>query len=195
MLYAFAHTLVRALFSLFFRLKVEGVHHIPKSGPVVICANHISVLDPPLVGCVLPRKIHFMAKEELFRIPVLASIIRALGAYPVKRGAGDSQALKRSIRLLGEGKMLGIFPEGTRVKAGEESKVHSGAAFIALKANAPIVPAAIIGPYRLFRPLRVVFGPPVDLSSFEGRKPSVDTANEVIDRVIREIRRIQRDHG
>ncbi|WP_124727312.1 lysophospholipid acyltransferase family protein [Staphylospora marina] len=195
MLYALARKLVRGFFRLFFRLRVEGVEHIPEEGSAIICCNHISNIDPPLVGCSIPRKVHFMAKEELFRIPLLKSLIRALGAFPVRRGAGDRQALKHSIQLLGEGKLLVIFPEGTRVKDGRESKVHSGAAYIALKANAPIVPAAIVGPIKMFRPLRVVFGPPVHPSLYADKKINTQTAAEMIEAVMAEIRRIRREHG
>jgi 1-acyl-sn-glycerol-3-phosphate acyltransferase len=194
MLYVSIRQLFRIIFATFYRWKVIGHHHIPKEGPVVICANHINNLDPPLVGCAISRKVHFMAKEELFRVPVLGPIVRILGAFPVKRGAGDRQALKTSIQILKENKVLGIFPEGTRSKTGELGKAHPGAALIALKTNSPIVPAAIIGPYRLFRPIRIVFGKPIDLTPFKDGKIGTETAHALTERMMDQIKQLIEQH-
>jgi len=194
MLYALARQIVRAFFLLFFRVKVEGLHHLPMEGRVMICSNHISNLDPPLIGCILPRRIHFIAKEELFRIPLVSLLLKGLGAFPVKRGEGDRQALKRSIQILKEEKVFGIFPEGTRSKTGELGKAHQGAALIALKAQAPIVPVAIIGPYRLFRPVRVVMGKPMDVSAWSNGKMDRDAAARLTDRIMEEIQQLLDQH-
>lgn len=190
MLYVLSRQLIRIIFALFFRWKVEGLHHIPHTGPLMICANHIGNLDPPLVGCALPRKVHFMAKEELFRVPVFSWLLPMLGAFPVKRGEGDRQALKHSMQLLKEGKVLGIFPEGTRSKTGELGKAHFGAALIALKTNSPIVPVAIIGPYRLFRPIRIIFGEPIDVTPYTQGKVGTEVAGEVTERVMEQIKQM-----
>jgi 1-acyl-sn-glycerol-3-phosphate acyltransferase len=160
----------------------------------MICANHISNLDPPLVGCAMQRKIHFMAKEELFKIPILAPIIRTLGAFPVKRGGGDHQALKTSIQLLKNGQVLGIFPEGTRSKTGELGKAHSGAALIALKANSPVVPVAIIGSYRLFRSIKVIFGKPIDVTPYTQGKIGTEQASALTECIMVQIRQMIEQH-
>jgi 1-acyl-sn-glycerol-3-phosphate acyltransferase len=121
-------------------------------------------------------------------------MIRALGAFPVKRGAGDRQAIKRSIQILKENKILGIFPEGTRSKNGKLGKAHIGAALIAIKAGVPIVPVAIIGPYRLFRPVRIVFGQPIDVTLFTKGKSGTEAAAELTDLVMSEIQRLLDQH-
>ncbi|MGA8943017.1 MAG: lysophospholipid acyltransferase family protein [Thermoactinomyces sp.] len=171
------------------------MEHIPEKGPVVFCCNHISNLDPPLLAVSTKRKVHFMAKAELFRVPVLGGLVRSLGAFPVKRGAGDRQALKKAIQLLQEGHTVGIFPEGTRSKTGEMGQFHVGAALIALKGEAPIVPAAICGSYRLFRPIKIVFGPPVDITPFLKEKAGTATARKVTELVVSEIRSLQEQSG
>ncbi|MBA4495623.1 lysophospholipid acyltransferase family protein [Paenactinomyces guangxiensis] len=190
MLYVWIRQLFRIIFATFFRWKVDGLHHVPSEGSVVVCANHISYLDPPLIGCAIRRKVHFMAKEELFSAPVLGSVVPKLGAFPVKRGEGDRQALKTSIRILKESKVLGIFPEGTRSKTGEPGKPHMGAALIALKTNSPIIPTAIIGPYRLFRPVRIVFGKPIDVSPYIQGKVNSEAASAVTEQMMEQIKQI-----
>jgi 1-acyl-sn-glycerol-3-phosphate acyltransferase len=190
MLYLFARWVCRCFFTLVYRWKVDGAHHIPADGPVIVCCNHIGNLDPPLVGSALQRKVHFMAKEELFRVPLLGQLIQALGAFPVKRGASDKRAIKQALTLLEQNRVLVIFPEGTRSKTGELGEGRPGAAFLALKSNATVVPAAIIGPYRLFRPIRVRFGPPVDLTPWLETKVSTETTKEATKRIMQEIRRL-----
>ncbi|MGA9173399.1 MAG: lysophospholipid acyltransferase family protein [Thermoactinomyces sp.] len=194
MLYASLRIAVRGFFSFFYRWKVEGVHHIPEEGPVVICANHISNLDPPLLGAAVQRKVHFMAKQELFRIPLFSLLIRALGAFPVKRGSGDLHALKQALQILRENKMLGIFPEGTRSRDGKLGRAHTGAALIALKAGAPVVPTAIIGPYRLFRPVQIVFGQPIDVTPLTKGKIGTKEAAALTDLIMNEIQRLIDQH-
>ncbi|MFC7442149.1 lysophospholipid acyltransferase family protein [Laceyella putida] len=194
MLYTLIRGFARFLLNILYRVEVKGERHIPTQGPVVLCANHISNFDPPLVGAFITRQIHFMAKDELFRIPILARFLRELNAFPVKRGAGDSAAVKNAIRLLRDGQMLGIFPEGTRSKTGELGKAHIGAALIALKGKAPIVPVAIIGPYRLFRPVKMVIGQPIDVTPYTEGKVSAETANELTDLVMHQIQQMLNEH-
>ncbi|TCP69844.1 1-acyl-sn-glycerol-3-phosphate acyltransferase [Baia soyae] len=160
-MYKLLRFLITLIYRIFFPYEVIGVEKFPKSGGVVVSPIHISNLDPPLLGISLPRQVHFMAKEEMFRVPIIKKALYIVGTFPVKRGGGDSQALKASIRILREGKVLGIFPQGTRDKSGEIRKVHVGAAMFALRTNSPIVPVAIIGPYRLFRKVRIVYGEPI----------------------------------
>lgn len=194
MLYKMARRLVYGFFRFFYRVKVEGLDHLPKEGRLMICSNHISNMDPPLIGCLLPRRINFLAKEELFRIPLFSQLISLLGAVPVKRGEGDRQALKRSIQILKEEKVFGIFPEGTRSKTGELGKAHHGAAMIALRAQAPIVPVAIIGPYRLFRPIRVVIGKPLDISPWLNEKMNREVTARLTERIMEEIQQLLIQH-
>nr|WP_206529499.1 lysophospholipid acyltransferase family protein [Brevibacillus sp. SYP-B805] len=189
-MYRIFYRLFRFLFAVFFRWQVIGVEHIPKEGAVILCANHISLLDPPLVGSGCNRVVHFMAKEELFRIPVFSALITQFGAFPVKRGAGDRSAIRTTLKLLEEGKILGIFPEGTRSRTGELGKGMPGAAMFALKSDAAVIPVAIIGPYRLFRPVKLVFGRPIDLSAQRAGRTDSETLKETTELIMQRIKEL-----
>lgn len=177
--YVFFRKCFRILFQTIYRLKVEGLENVPKQGSAVICSNHISLLDPPLVGSASKRPIHFMAKEELFHIPVLSYFLPKILAFPVKRGQSDMKAVKTAIKILRNNELFGIFPEGTRKKEDVSEEAEEGAVFIALKAKAPIIPVALIGPYRFFRPVRVVFGEPIDTTPYTTGKISKEIVSEV----------------
>ena len=160
-----------------FRLRARGVENLPDGG-FVLAANHTSNFDPwPLAIPILPgRQLRFMAKSELFN-PLLAPILRAGGAFKVRRGEGDVEAMRTAVDLVRSGEIVVMFPQGTRHRKGlrkkHEARPHSGAARIALGAGAPLVPAAIAGTDRLSRlgPLRVAYGRPLDLSDLEGLDP------------------------
>ena len=157
-----------------YRLRARGLEHIPEGG-FVLAANHTSNFDPwPLGIPFLPRRqLRFMAKSELFN-PVLAPILRAGGAFKVRRGEGDVEAMRTAAQLARDGEIVVMFPEGTRRKKGLrkkfEARPHTGAARIALAAGVPLVPAAIAGTDRLSRlgPLRVAYGEPIDVSDLRG---------------------------
>ena len=157
-----------------YRLRALGVEHLPEGG-FVLAANHTSNFDPwPLGIPLLPhRQLRFMAKSELFN-PLFAPVLRAGGAFKVRRGESDIEAVRTAVELVKEGEIVVMFPEGTRRRKGLRKKhvarAHTGAARIALGAGAPLVPAAIKGTERLSRlgPLRVVYGEPLDLSDLEG---------------------------
>lgn len=184
----------RTIFSLVFRWQVIGRDHIPKEGPVILCANHISLWDPPLLGSGIERQVFFMAKEELFRIPVISFLITKFGAFPVKRGAGDRAAIRSTLKLLEDGKIFGIFPEGTRSKTGEIGEGMTGVAMFALKSQAEVIPVAIIGPYRPFRPVTIVYGKPIDLTALRQAKSSSDTLKEATDLIMTEIKKLYDEH-
>jgi 1-acyl-sn-glycerol-3-phosphate acyltransferase len=176
-LYLFVGTLSWPFVKGLYRLRVRGLEHLPESG-FVLAANHTSNFDPwPLGIPLLPhRQLRFMAKSELFN-PVLAPILRAGGAFKVRRGEGDLEAMRTAAELARAGEIVVMFPEGTRQRKGlrkrHEARPHTGAARIALTAGVPLVPAAITGTDRLSRlgPLRVAYGPPLDLSDLEGVDP------------------------
>jgi 1-acyl-sn-glycerol-3-phosphate acyltransferase len=169
-----------------YRLRARGLEHLPEGG-FVLAANHTSNFDPWALGIpLLPgRQLRFMAKSELFN-PLLAPILRAGGAFKVRRGEGDIEAVRTAVELVKEGEIVVMFPEGTRRRKGLRKKhvarAHTGAARIALGAGAPLVPAAIKGTDRLSRlgPLRVVYGEPLDLSDLEGldQKTAAEEATE-----------------
>jgi 1-acyl-sn-glycerol-3-phosphate acyltransferase len=189
--YSFAKFVVYRILKPIYRIQVIGQEHFPKEGGVLLCANHIDNLDPPIVGITAPRPVHFMAKAELFSVPVLASIIRNLNAFPVKRGMSDREALRKGLQILKEGNVLGLFPEGTRSKTGELGKGLAGAGFFALRSDAYIVPCAIIGPYKPFKRLKVVYGKPLDFSELRKNKATAEQATELI---MEEIRKLINEH-
>lgn len=190
MFYSFARWVLRVFYSIFYPLDLEGEQYIPKEGPVLLCSNHISLLDPPAVGIWLDRKISFFAKEELFRIPVLKTILHNVGAIPVKRGAGDRKALTKTLEVLKHGGTVAIFPEGTRIKSGMIEEGKKGVAFFALRSGAAVIPTAVIGPYRLFRKTRIVYGPPVDLTAYRDIKANSAVMEEVSNLIMEHIRRL-----
>ena len=184
MLYPLGKFLVSVLFKILFKIKVIGKENIPKNGPVIICSNHISNYDPPTVGMTAPRTIHFMAKEELFEKKGLGFILRNVNAFPVKRGMRDRNALRKGLKLLDEGKVLGLFPEGTRSKDGVVKKGLAGAGFFAMRSNATVIPCAIIGQYERSKPLTVIYGNPIEFQTLKNSKPS---AQEVTDEIMENI--------
>ena len=165
---------------LIFRLRASGKENIPREGGFVLSANHLSNLDPWALGLPLfpRRQLRFMAKAELFESP-LAPIVKAAGAFRVRRGEGDTEAIATAVQLAREGEVVVIFPEGTRRTKGlvkrHEARPHTGAVRVALQAEVPLVPAAIAGTDRLSRlgPLRVAYGTPVvldDLHDLDARE-------------------------
>ena len=192
--YTFARAVCRGYFAIFHRWQVLGNENVPMDGPVLILSNHISLLDPPSVGSGTDRQVTIMAKEELFRVPLFGGLIRALGAFPVKRGAGDRAALRLALGLLEEGKCLLMFPEGTRSKTGELEEGHTGAAFFALRSQAAVVPAAIVGGYRLFRRTKIVYGKPLDISEFRNSKSNKQTLADLTEHIMSAIEELIREH-
>lgn len=159
--YDVARGLVKAMGLTLFGLRVVGAERVPRAGGLIVAANHVSNFDPPLLGAAMPRPVSYMAKKELFAIPVLGPAIARLNAFPVDRQAGGTAALRASLRMLKEGRCVGVFPEGGRnVEGTNETK--AGAAFLAAASGVPVVPAAIVGTRRLrpFRRVTVVFGEP-----------------------------------
>ena len=154
-----------AIFKVLFRTSYYGVENIPKEGAIVIASNHISLLDPPVVGAACTRKLHWMAKEELF-VPVLGTIYKWLGAFPVKRGTADRTAITHGINILKNKEVLAIFPEGTRSKTGALGKAAPGALMMAGRVKATILPTCVIGTDvkrqgKLWPKVKVKFGKPI----------------------------------
>jgi 1-acyl-sn-glycerol-3-phosphate acyltransferase len=170
MLYMVVKCILGAMAHVLFRVTIRGASNVPAEGPVVLCANHIAWWDPVLVAFALKRPVHFMAKKELFRYPVLSYLFRRIHAFPVNRGKPDLGAVKAALTVLKEGHVLGIFPEGTRQKDKEcLGEMHAGAALFALKSGAPVVPAAIRGTYKFGKPVVLVFGESLTLEAGTGR--------------------------
>ncbi|NCQ26352.1 MAG: 1-acyl-sn-glycerol-3-phosphate acyltransferase, partial [Armatimonadetes bacterium] len=181
----------RALFRSLFRsmgLDLAGTENVPAQGPLIVASNHRSHADPPLVGVVLPRPVHYMAKRELFRVPILGSVIPRMGAFPVSRGHPDRRALRYALRLLSEGEAVVMFPEGTRSLDGRLREPELGVALIALKSRAPVLPVALQGSEHILpkhsviphaHPLKVRVGPPLTFDDLYGKRGDRDSMVEV----------------
>jgi 1-acyl-sn-glycerol-3-phosphate acyltransferase len=170
MLYAVLKPLVWVVARLLFRVEGRGVEHVPARGQVLLVANHSSLLDPPLVGSVAPRPIAYLAKAELFSVPLFGRLIHALNARPVRREGTDANALRTALRTLASGSALLVFPEGTRGDEGVLREPKAGAGMLAVLSGAPVVPVYVSGSgrawprgQRLPHPgkITVTFGPPL----------------------------------
>lgn len=169
----------RIFTSYMFDFKVYGAENIPKQGGVLLISNHQSFLDPVLLGVKTTRPVSYIAKSELFEHPAFNWLIRKLNSFPIRRGQTDVAAIKEAMRRLKEGRVVAIFPEGTRTRDGEIQKIHQGIAMLVRRGGVPVVPAVIDGAHRawprgsaIFRkyPISVLFGPPLhtaDLKSEE----------------------------
>ena len=170
MFYKIFKAICRFWFGVVLRARVIGAENIPASGAFILAANHVSNWDPPFLGTFIAREVNYMGKEELFKNPVMAWICRALHVFPVKRGAADKTAIKTAVKILKDGKCLGIFPEGTRSKTGKLGKAESGVSLIAAMTKAQIIPAAIVDTEKIFSKekflprLAVVYGKPMKFS-------------------------------
>lgn len=166
----FKWSVVSPLFHTYFRGRIYGAHHVPQRGPLVIVANHASYFDPPLISNCVRRPVAWMAKEELFRVPIFRTLIRWYGAYPVKRGTSDRRALQAALHALEQGWAVGVFLEGTRTKDGRIYNPKLGAALIAAKAQAPLLPVCLWGTQNILPrgvlprpvPITVRIGTPID---------------------------------
>jgi 1-acyl-sn-glycerol-3-phosphate acyltransferase len=188
------------LFRLMLRLFLSHEDRVPKSGGVLMVANHIHNADPILLSAAFPRPIHFMAKKEAFKFPLFRFFLQLTGSFPVDRGKADRSAIKRAQATLGAGVAVGIFPEGTRSVTRALQNAHSGAGMLALVSGAPVQPVVITGTERLplngskgklsagspmpepgHRGVRILFGEPFLVPrEIEGRKVTSDDATEII---------------
>lgn len=182
---------VYRLFAMLFHpVRVIGRENMVREGPVILCANHVSLQDPMVLDVYLGRLIRFMAKKELFENRFMNRVMTWLGAFPVSRGESDLSAMRTSLKLLADGEALGIFPEGHRYVDGEMHEFGNGLALIALRSGSPVVPAYIQGSYRLFRHVTVTVGAPVALSDLGRRCDSrtLSAATERIQNAMRALR-------
>ncbi len=196
--YLFWKTLVWVIAKPAFRLRIEGREHEPTRGPFIVAANHASALDPPLVGTSLHHRASYMGKQELFAVPILGPLLHSIGVFPVRRGEADHRAIRTSLDVLGSGGVLVMFPEGTRSLDGRLKKPEPGAALIALRTGATVLPVAVIGSYRIlpkgtrwprFQQITVRMGPPLTIPRSDGRLDR-KTLEDWGEQIIRAIERL-----
>ncbi|MCO7127046.1 1-acyl-sn-glycerol-3-phosphate acyltransferase [Sporolactobacillus shoreicorticis] len=180
-LYSFGKPIVKLFYQLTFKIQVIGLENVPGQGGVLICSNHLSNFDPPMVGVSLSRPLSFVAKSELFDIPGFGRLLSHLNAFPIRRGTGDRGALRLAIKLIREGHALLIFPEGHRnLEHAPMKKGLSGAGFFALQTDAVVLPCAIIGNYRFRSTMKIIFGKPINTKEMKELKLKSSEASAVI---------------
>ena len=178
-------TIVRTVIFIYckivYRVKIVGTQNVPKEGALLFCGNHRTYLDPPLIVVTAGRHMRFMAKEELRKNPLFAFLGVLFEGIYVKRDEKDITALKEALKTLKNGGCIGIFPEGTRNGLEKnDGKIKNGAAYMALKTNAKIVPVGIIGPAKPFSKNEIIYGEPIDLSEYiTGKKIEKETEDKV----------------
>ncbi len=197
MLYPIAKYLLKSIAIIYNRLKIYNKSRIPKSKSLIIVANHVSFLDPIYVGLVVPRRLNFMAKKESFNNKFFGWLLHSLGAFPVNRDKPDIKAIKTSLKILKEDKVLVLFPEGTRVKK-ELEEMKEGAAYFAYKTNATILPIYIKGTDKVMpkgklfiKPARVELfvGQPLETETLkkDSQKQSIEIISELVKVSLQEI--------
>lgn len=176
------------MFKVLWRTKVYGKENIPKNGGLIIASNHKSFFDPPLLGASMPRPLYFMAKKELFEIPILGFLIRRTNAFPVTRGEGDIGSLRTALKLLKNGKALLVFPEGHRAGPDEFLPAKAGAGMLSCVAGVPVIPVRLnTGRMWSFKKVRVIFGKPILPRVKAGR----ESYQELSDKILEEIKKLE----
>lgn len=204
MTYWLSTRLFKFYFTLFYRLQIRGLEHLPK-GAAIIAPNHTSFFDPPLICAAIPEEVEFLARENLFSHSLFGGFIRALNAHPIKRGEGDLAAFKMMTKLLQEGKKVVIFPEGRRSSDGQLGPLQTGAARLALRTQAPLLPVHIEGCFkawprqkkwpRLFGRITCTFLAPINPAPFASlpKHEQPDALTEVLARQLHLFDRSPRD--
>lgn len=185
--------LLDIVFVKIYKVHIEGQENIPEHGSMIVAPNHKSYFDPPLVGAAFRKRlVHYMAKAELFKNPIFAWILRMCGTFPVKRGRVDQTAIRQSIKLIRQGHLLGIFPEGTRIRKNELGRFHSGMASLAMMTGTPILPIAIVGSATLPKKgkyLAVLIGKPIEVKKEKPNSENIKILNEKVKEKIEELMR------
>jgi 1-acyl-sn-glycerol-3-phosphate acyltransferase len=197
--YGFFYGLCQLAHQMFFRGDVVGLDNLPESGGYIVAANHASLLDPPIVGQFLPRQVSFFARKTLWRPGLVAWWLDTVGTIPVDRDGGVSlDAIKRVLRTLADGRVVIVFPEGTRSRSGELQAPRPGVGLLACKAGVPVVPARVFGSFeafgrdgrlRLGSPVSVAFGRPLSPGEYDhpgdGRERYARTAARIMEAITR----------
>lgn len=184
MFYRFGRAIIKLLNLILYNIHVEGEENIPETGGVVLCPNHISNYDPLAVATHMNRQVHFLAKAELYKNFIVRKVLLAVGTIPVDRGKVSLETLKESLRVLKNGEILGIFPEGTRVKNGERRKPMEGFVVFALKTKSPILPVHIEGEYKFRGKINIKFGKPIELNEYYGKKVKPEEMSKISEKIM-----------
>jgi len=187
--YSVVVVIVRFIFKIIFRIKVYGKNQNVdmKNGNYIVCGNHSSMFDPILVAVTHNNHIRFMAKKELFKNPVFRYVLNKLKAFPIDRKGNPLTAIKKSLRILKNNEILGMFPEGTRVKKLEESNAKGGIAVIAVKTKKTVLPVYIDSSYKFFSKVNIYYGDFIHLNKYYGKKLEPEDYNEISEDIMDKI--------
>lgn len=179
MFYSIVRAIAAIILKIFFRINVYGLEKLPEDGKLVLCSNHASNWDPLFISIVIPRQVHWMAKKELFNNKILAYLVNKLDAFPVDREGTDINAIKNALRVLKDNKILGIFPEGTRVDGFNLKNVKHGAALLSIRSKSPILPIYIESNYKIFNKVNIYIGDIIDYSTELTHRPSSEDYDKI----------------
>lgn len=193
--YKFARALLSIIFRIIYRIEVIGIENIPEKGRAILCSNHISMLDPIILGISIKRPISFMAKKELFKNPFIAKLLTALAAFPVDRENSDLTAIRNSINVLKKEKILGMFPEGTRTKKMDLEFAKPGVSLIAYKGKSPVIPVFIETDYRLFSKISINIGKPIIIDDLFENKPKTEDHKKISKYILKSIYSLKNNRG
>ena len=185
--YWFSWLISKIIFSTVYRRIIIGLENLPKSGPYILASNHNSYADPPLIGSCINKETYYIAKKELFKIPIFGWLIKKTNAFPIDRESGDVGALKNAIKILSDGNSLLVFPEGTRANIGKVRKLKNGVAMLSVTSGSPVVPVAIINSDKLlsFKRLKVHFGLPMIFDASQNY-------DSITNKIMSEVERLKR---
>lgn len=193
LVYRFLHWLFYLLYTGLFSAKCHNLGNIPKTGGAIIAANHLSNWDPMLISCFIKRPVGYMAKQELFDVPIFGKALLKLHSFPVQRGTGDRQAIRTAITKLKAGECLGVFPEGHRSKTGNLQEGANGVALLAAKAGVPVIPTAVINTNRIFKKgsffpnIQVFYGKPI---YYQGEKINKQQMQKFVTEIMQQIQNL-----
>ncbi len=187
MFFIISRIIYRFLARIVYKIEIEGIENVPKTGKLIMCSNHKTNMDPLFLMAFFPRQPLFMGKAEAFKNPVIGYLLRCLGAFPVSRGTGDRNAIETALEILGEEKVLAMFPEGTRVKNGERVAAKKGVGIMATTADAPVIPVYLSSDFKLFSKVKLKIGKPIYISKADydslDRDEYYKISNEILDKI------------
>lgn len=187
MFYNIIKFLASIIFRIIYRIDVTGLENMPKDGKLIVCGNHINNLDPVIISIIFPRTIHWMGKKELFKYRWFGFILEKLNVFPVDRKGTDIKSVKKSLRVLKEEKVLGIFPEGTKVKAYDDNNAKPGVALMSIKSQTNILPIKIESNYKFFNKVHIKIGDLIDVSEYKGQKLNNDDYTLISQKILKSI--------
>ena len=198
-IYRLAQKLSFGYLKIFHGIKISGLQNVPKDGPFIVACNHASYIDPPAVGCKIPRNLHYFARSSLFFWP-LGLLIKKLNSIPVDRAQLDLSTLRKVLKILKEGNPILVFPEGTRTPNGEIQDAQKGLGLLVHKSGVPVIPARLHGAYdilgkgkiipRVGRRLYLNFGKQIEFNSKEENSKSKEKYQSISNHVMNEIRKL-----